>query len=387
MIIPADRVNKINEYYFSKKIREINKRNESGEDIINLGIGNPDMPPSDATLNTLQNEIVKHDAHGYQPYNGIFGLRSAFADWYQRGYAVALDPECEILPLIGSKEGILHISLTFLNPGDQVLIPDPGYPTYQSVTKMVGAEPIFYSLESTLGWQPEIDKLNKLDLSKVKLMWINYPNMPTGAKADLEFFKRIIDFGKRNDIIICNDNPYSFILNEKPLSILSVEGAKEIAIELNSLSKSHNMAGWRIGMLASNPEVINFILKIKSNTDSGIFKPLQLAAISALRNPKEWYMNLNLAYRKRREIVLEILDILHCKYATDQTGLFVWAKIPINFENSEVFSEHILNTYKLFITPGFIFGSQGDEYIRISLCVNTKNLNLVKSRIQLINKK
>ncbi|MCP4550701.1 MAG: aminotransferase class I/II-fold pyridoxal phosphate-dependent enzyme [Bacteroidetes bacterium] len=387
MIIPAQRVNAITEYYFSKKLREISKHNELGEDIINLGIGNPDMPPSDSTLNTLQSEITKHDAHGYQPYKGIAGLRSAFANWYQRSYEVELDPEREILPLIGSKEGILHISLTFLNPGDQVLIPDPGYPTYQSVTKMLGAEPITYSLVSKLGWQPELEKLNKLDLSKVKLMWINYPNMPTGAKADMAFFKRVIDFGKKNNIIICNDNPYSFILNEKPLSILSVKGAKEIAIELNSLSKSHNMAGWRIGMLASNPEVINFILKIKSNTDSGIFKPLQLAAISALNSSKEWYTNLNYEYRKRREIVLEILDILLCKYTPDQNGMFIWAKIPESFKNSEAFSEHILNTYKVFITPGFIFGSQGDKYIRISLCINTSKLNIVKSRIQLINKK
>ena len=381
MIIPAQRVNSINEYYFSHKLREIASRNASGEDIINLGIGNPDLLPSDSTIETLQVEILKSDAHGYQPYKGIDELRNAFSGWYKSKFKVDLNPETEILPLIGSKEGILHISMAFLNPGDTVLIPDPGYPTYKAVSEMIGANPLLYKLEKELNWLPDLDELKNRDLTGVKLMWVNYPNMPTGAQINKEGFEKLIDFARSHNIVICNDNPYSFILNENPLSILSIPGAKEIAIELNSLSKSHNMAGWRIGMLASNPQFIQYILKVKSNMDSGIFKPLQKAAVNALINADSWYKNLNHTYAERQKIGFEILDILKCTYQENQVGMFVWAKIPQTETGSELFAEHILNKAKVFITPGFIFGSQGEHYIRISLSNSREKLLLAKSRI------
>lgn len=383
MIIPATRVNSINEYYFSHKLREIAKRNASGEDIINLGIGNPDMLPSDSTIETLQFEITKTDAHGYQPYKGIDELRNAFAKWYQTKFKVELNPETEILPLIGSKEGILHISMAFLNPGDKVLIPDPGYPTYKAVSELIGATPLIYKLEKELSWLPDLDKLSNQDLSGVKLMWVNYPNMPTGAQINKEGFEKLLDFARSNNIVISNDNPYSFILNEEPLSILSIPDAKEIAIELNSLSKSHNMAGWRIGMLASNPIFIQHILKIKSNMDSGIFKPLQKAAAKALNTPDSWYKNLNHEYSERQKIGFEILDILKCNYQINQVGMFVWAQIPDTVSGSESFAENILNKTKVFMTPGFIFGAQGERYIRISLSNSREKLQLAKSRILL----
>ena len=381
MIIPANRINSISEYYFSKKLREIAKRNELGEGIINLGIGNPDMLPSHTTIQTLEQEISKTDAHGYQPYKGIDELRNAFANWYQTKYQVTLNPNSEILPLIGSKEGILHISMAFLNPGDKVLIPDPGYPTYSAVSNLIGASTILYKLESGLNWQPNLERLGEQDLTNVKLMWVNYPNMPTGASVEKTSFEKLIAFAKKNNIVICNDNPYSFILNEKPLSILSIPGAKEIAIELNSLSKSHNMAGWRLGMLASNPTFINHILKVKSNVDSGIFKPLQKAAVSALNNPDSWYKNLNIEYGERQKIAFEMLNYLKCDYQKNQVGMFVWAKIPKSAISSESFSEIILNKAKVFITPGFIFGSQGNNYIRVSLSNSREKLLLAKSRI------
>ncbi|MBU1014609.1 MAG: aminotransferase class I/II-fold pyridoxal phosphate-dependent enzyme [Bacteroidetes bacterium] len=383
MIIPAKRVNSINEYYFSHKLREIARRNASGEDIINLGIGNPDLLPSDSTIETLQVEISKTDSHGYQPYKGIDELRNAFSSWYKSKFKVDLNPETEILPLIGSKEGILHISMAFLNPGDKVLIPDPGYPTYKAVSELIGATPLIYKLEKELNWLPNLGKLSKLDLSGVKLMWVNYPNMPTGAQINKEGFKKLLDFARSNNIVICNDNPYSFILNEKPLSILSIPGAKEIAIELNSLSKSHNMAGWRIGMLASNTQFIQYILKVKSNMDSGIFKPLQKAAAKALNNPDFWYQNLNHEYAERQKIGFEILDILKCNYQINQVGMFIWAEIPNSVYSSESYAEHILNKAKVFITPGFIFGVQGERYIRISLSNSREKLLLAKSRILL----
>ena len=383
MIIPAKRVNSINEYYFSHKLREIARRNAQGEDIINLGIGNPDMLPSNSTIETLQTEILKADAHGYQPYKGIDDLRNAFSNWYRTKYGVNLNPDTEILPLIGSKEGILHISMAFLNPGDKVLVPDPAYPTYKAVSEMIGAIPLIYKLEKELGWFPDLESLNKQDLSGVKLMWVNYPNMPTGAQINKEDFGKLLDFARSNNILICNDNPYSFILNENPLSILSIPGAKEIAIELNSLSKSHNMAGWRIGMLASNPTFIQYILKVKSNMDSGIFKPLQKAAVSALKNPESWYQNLNNEYAERQKIGFEILDHLKCQYQKDQVGMFIWAQIPNHSNHSEIFAENILNTAKVFITPGFIFGEQGQRYIRISLSSPQEKLQLAKSRILL----
>ncbi len=381
MIIPANRVNITSEYYFSTKLREIAKRNAMGEDIINLGIGNPDLLPSNSTIETLQQEIPKVDAHGYQPYKGISELRDAYANWYNSKFKVELNPENEILPLIGSKEGILHISLAFLNPGDKVLIPDPGYPTYAAVSKMIGAEPMIYKLKRSLNWLPDLKALSKQDLSDVKLMWINYPNMPTGARIKKTDFIELLKFARANDIVLCNDNPYSFILNEKPMSILSISGAKNIAIELNSLSKSHNMAGWRMGMLASNSTFIQHILKIKSNADSGIFKPLQKAAVSALNNPESWYKNLNKEYAYRQKIAHEMLDILNCNYQKKQVGMFVWAHIPSNFETSESFSEKLLNEAAVFITPGFIFGEEGQKYIRISLSNSQEKLQLAKSRI------
>ncbi len=381
MIQPAERVKITNEYYFSTKLREIVKRNEMGEDIINLGIGNPDLLPSELTISTLEKEISKPDAHGYQPYKGIDELRNAYTSWYKNKFNVKLNPEKEILPLIGSKEGILHISLAFLNPGDQVLIPDPGYPTYAAVSKMIGATPRTYKLESHLNWLPDLKKLKSEDLSKVKLMWINYPNMPTGAQIDTSDFINLLNFAKENDIVLCNDNPYSFILNDKPKSILEIPGAKEIAIELNSLSKSHNMAGWRMGMLASNETFIQHILKIKSNADSGIFKPLQKAAVSALESSEEWYTNLNKEYSCRQKIAHQILDHLKCDYQKKQVGMFVWAKIPEGFDSSEAFSENLLNKSGVFITPGFIFGEQGQKYIRISLSNAQEKLLVAKSRI------
>jgi LL-diaminopimelate aminotransferase len=381
MIQPAERVKITSEYYFSTKLREIAKRNELGEDIINLGIGNPDLLPSDLTISTLENEISKPDAHGYQPYKGIDELRNAYTTWYQNKFNVKLDSEKEILPLIGSKEGILHISLAFLNPGDQVLIPDPGYPTYAAVSKMIGAIPKIYKLEGHLNWLPDLEKLSAQDLKGVKLMWINYPNMPTGAQINRSSFIELLDFAKANDIVLCNDNPYSFILNEKPRSILEIPGAKEIAIELNSLSKSHNMAGWRMGMLASNETFIQHILKIKSNADSGIFKPLQKAAVAALESPDDWYINLNKEYTNRQKIAHQILNHLNCKYQKEQVGMFVWAKIPNDFNDSKAFSEHLLNKSGIFITPGLIFGEQGQQYIRISLSNAQEKLLLAKSRI------
>ena len=381
MIQPAERVKITTEYYFSTKLREIARRNELGEDIINLGIGNPDLLPSDLTIRTLEKEISKPDAHGYQPYKGIDELRKAYTSWYRDKFKVELNPDKEILPLIGSKEGILHISLAFLNPGDEVLIPDPGYPTYAAVSKMIGAIPKTYKLERHLNWLPDLKKLKTQDLSKVKLMWINYPNMPTGAQIKKEDFISLLDFAKENDIVLCNDNPYSFILNEKPQSILEIQGAKDIAIELNSLSKSHNMAGWRMGMLASNETFIQHILKIKSNADSGIFKPLQKAAVSALESSEEWYTNLNKEYANRQKIAHQILDHLNCKYQNEQVGMFVWAKIPKNFKDSKAFSEHLLNKSGIFITPGFIFGEQGQQYVRISLSNAQEKLSLAKSRI------
>ncbi len=383
MIVPAQRVNHIEEYYFSQKLREIKQRIESGENIINLGIGNPDLLPSEATLHTLEQEIRKDQSHGYQPYKGIDELRAAISKWYHTRYKVDLNPETEILPLIGSKEGIMHISMAFLNPGDQVLIPDPGYPTYISVSKMVGAIPIPYTLKSEQNWQVNLEEISAMDLKAVKLMWVNYPHMPTGAKAGNNLFEELVDFALSKNIVLCNDNPYSFIMNSDPQSILSVPRAKECTIELNSLSKSHNMAGWRLGMLSSNPVFIQHILKIKSNMDSGIFKPMQKAAVSALNNPDSWYESLNTEYSERQKIVLEMLDILNCKYQKEQAGMFVWAEIPENFNHSETFSEHILHQNKIFLTPGFIFGEQGKRYIRVSLSNPKGKLKEAKSRILL----
>ena len=382
MITPADRISEVKEYYFSVKLKEIEKMRQAGIDVINLGIGNPDMPPAPEVLETLNRQASSPDNHGYQSYVGIPELRSAFAGWYKKYYNVSLNPGSEILPLIGSKEGIMHISMAFLNPGDGVLVPNPGYPTYSSVSKLVGAKIINYNLSESNGWLPDFEELEKQDLSSVKLMWINYPNMPTGANAAPGFFEKVIEFGKKHNILICNDNPYSFILNDKQRSILQVEGAKETALELNSLSKSHNMAGWRVGMVASSAEIISYILRVKSNMDSGMFKPLQLAAVKALELDSTWYESVNKQYLERRKLVWKIMDTLECSYDKNQTGMFVWAKISDKQKNGKELSDEILTKSHVFITPGFIFGDMGDKYIRISLCTNEKLLTEALNRIK-----
>lgn len=381
-IFPAQRVNNVKEYYFSKKLREIAQLNAKGEDIISLGIGGPDRPPHSDVVDTLCAEASNPDVHGYQPYVGIPELRKAFSAWYKTYYDVDLDSTTEIQPLIGSKEGILHISLAFLNPGDGVLVPNPGYPTYTSVSRLVGAEIFNYSLTEKSQWEPDFDELEKMPLERIKLMWVNYPHMPTGRKASMELYEKIVDFGKKHNIVIVNDNPYSFILNDSPISILKVQGAKDIAIEMNSLSKSHNMAGWRIGMLASNPTFVSWILKVKSNIDSGQFKPMMLAATKALNCGKEWYEEVNATYRRRRLIAEEIMNVLGCTFDSEQSGLFLWGKIPESENSSEVLADKILYGAKVFITPGFIFGSNGERYIRISLCATEQRMNEALERIK-----
>lgn len=385
-ITPANRVSEVKEYYFSKKLREIAGLNAKGADIISLGVGGPDRPPHADVIASLCEEAAKHDTHGYQPYVGLPVLRQAFAEWYKKFYNVTLDPEKEIQPLIGSKEGILHISLAFLNPGDGVLVPNPGYPTYSSVSKLAEAKLYSYDLTGENGWEPDFDKLEELPLDKIKLMWVNYPNMPTGTPANKELFEKLIAFGKKHNIVIVNDNPYSFILNDNPMSILSIEGAGDIAIEMNSLSKSHNMAGWRIAMVAANPTFIEWILKVKSNIDSGQFKPMMIAAAKALKCDKEWYEEVNKAYRSRRLVAEEIMNILGCSFDPGQRGLFLWGRIPADVENVEAFADKILYEARVFITPGFIFGSNGDRYIRISLCATEEKMKEALRRIKEMNK-
>lgn len=383
-ITPADRVGSVQEYYFSKKLKEVAEMNAAGKNVISLGVGSPDLPPSEQTVSALCEDAKKADAHGYQPYVGTADLRNGFAEWYRRWYQVALDPKTEIQPLIGSKEGILHISMAFLNPGDGVLVPNPGYPTYSSVSKLVGANLISYELKEELGWQPDFEALEQMDLSGVKLMWTNYPNMPTGANASPELYEKIVDFGRRHQIVICNDNPYSFILNEHPTSILSVPGAKEICIELNSMSKAHNMPGWRMGMLASNAQFVQWILKVKSNIDSGQFRPMQKAAAEALKAPKEWYDQMNRVYRSRRDLAGQIMHTLGCTYDENQVGMFLWGRIPDTAEGSEAVANKVLYEANVFVTPGFIFGSCGERYIRISLCCKNEALQEALNRIQTI---
>lgn len=378
---PADRTNTVEEYYFSGKLRQIEQMRRAGLDVINLGIGSPDQPPSENTINRLAEEARKPSSHGYQSYNGIPALRKAFAGWYLKYFNVNLDPEKEILPLMGSKEGIMHITMAFINPGDEVLIPDPGYPTYSSVTRLVGGVVRNYELEEKNGWLPDIDQIEKRMTGKEKLMWINYPHMPTGAKASGEIFRKLIDFSLRHNMLLCNDNPYSFILNSEYISLLSLEGAKETALELNSLSKSHNMAGWRVGMVAGHSEYITTILKVKSNMDSGMFRPVQEAAAEALGNPPEWYDKVNSVYRERRTLAGEIMDILGCVYDKNQTGLFLWGRIPDNIRSCELFVEEILNGANVFITPGFIFGKKGERYVRISLCADLERFKEAKKRM------
>ncbi|MCP9611671.1 pyridoxal phosphate-dependent aminotransferase [Coprobacter tertius] len=383
MITPANRVNQISEYYFSKKLKEIAEMNAKGMQVISLGIGSPDQPPHPDTIETLCNESRRNDTHGYQPYVGIPELRNAFATWYRKWFGVELDPAKEIQPLIGSKEGILHISLAFLNPGDGVLVPNPGYPTYRSVSNLAEANLIEYELKEENGWMPDFEEIEKNDLSNVKIMWVNYPNMPTGTPATPELFEKLVDFGKKHGIIIVNDNPYSFILNDNRLSILQVPGAKDICIEMNSMSKSHNMPGWRIGMLASNPQFVEWILRVKSNIDSGMFKPLQSAAVTALSTDETWHREMNIdLYRRRRHLAEEIVNTLGCSFDPDQVGMFLWARIPDNEVDSISLADKVLYQARVFITPGIIFGSQGKRFIRISLCATEEVLEKALERIK-----
>ena len=386
-ITPANRVQQVKEYYFSQKLKEIAQLNANGADIISLGIGGPDRPPHADAINALCQEAQKADSHGYQSYVGLPELREAFAQWYKRFYNVELNSTNEIQPLIGSKEGILHTTLAFVNPGDGVLLPNPGYPTYTSVSRLAEAELFTYDLTEESNWEPDFEALEKLPLEKIKLMWVNYPHMPTGKRASLELFQKLVDFGRKHNIVIVNDNPYSFILNDKPLSIFNIEGAKDIAIEMNSLSKSHNMPGWRIGMLASNPTFIQWILKVKSNIDSGQFRPMMKAAIEALNQGQEWYDEVNSTYAKRRLIAEEIMNTLGCHFYPKQSGLFLWGRIPESAVSSEAMADDILYNARVFITPGFIFGSNGERYIRISLCTKEEKMQEALNRIkQLITK-
>jgi aspartate/methionine/tyrosine aminotransferase len=381
-IIPANRLNSVSEYYFSAKLREVGEMNAAGKKVINLGIGNPDLPPSAETIAALCAEAQKPDVHGYQSYVGIPELRNEFAHWYKKWYNVELNPVSEIQPLIGSKEGILHITLAFVNPGDSVLVPNPGYPTYTSASSICEANIISYDLDENNDWQPDFEALEKMDLSKVKLMWVNYPNMPTGANATIELYQKLVAFGKKHSIVICNDNPYSFILNDEKLSILSVEGAKEICIEMNSMSKSHNMAGWRMAMLATNAEFVQWILKVKSNVDSGMYRPMMVAAVAALKNSEAWHAEMNKVYARRRVLALQIMDALDCKYDTKQVGMFIWARIPDKYSDSGVLADEILYGKNVFITPGFIFGDKGKRYVRISLCCPEPMLEEALKRIK-----
>jgi aspartate/methionine/tyrosine aminotransferase len=378
----ANRLNGIGEYYFSQKLREIEELNKQGKQVINLGIGSPDLPPHPDVIKTLHEESLKNNTHAYQSYKGSPVFRNAISNWYKQWYGVELNADTEILPLIGSKEGIMHICMTYLNEGDQALIPNPGYPTYAAAVKIAGAEAIAYELKEENGYKPDLDALSKTDLGKVKIMWVNYPQMPTGQLPDLKLFEEIVAFGKKNNILICHDNPYSFILNEKPMSLLAVDGAKDHVIELNSLSKSHNMAGWRVGMIAASKEHIEEVLRFKSNMDSGMFLPVQLGAAKALSLGKDWHDQLNAIYRKRREKVFELLDVLQCTYSTQQAGLFVWARIPSLYKDGFTLTDDVLYNSSVFITPGGIFGTAGIEYIRVSLCNTEEKYQEAINRIK-----
>ena len=370
-IKPAERLSLVSEYYFSRKLKEVAQMNAEGKDVISLAIGSPDMPPSEKTISKLCEVAQRPDSHGYQITMGIPELRQAMADFYKRWYDVDLDPSKEILPLIGSKEGILHVTLAFVNPGEEVLVPNPGYPTYTSLSKILGAKVVNYDLMEENGWQPDFNQLENMDLSRVRLMWTNYPNMPTGGNARMETYRKLVDFARRHNIVVVNDNPYSFILNKQPMSLLQVEGAKDCCIEFNSMSKSHNMPGWRVGMCIANPTFISWILRIKSNIDSGTFRGIQLAAAEALANDDEWHHEANIeTYARRRQYAEQIMDILGCTYDKNQVGMFLWGKIPEKYADSEELTELVLHKARVFITPGFIFGSKGQRYIRISLCAN-----------------
>lgn len=382
-IKPASRLDAVQEYYFSRKLKEVARLNAEGQDIISLAIGSPDQPPSPQTIDKLCEVAHDPSAHGYQPTMGTMELRKAMADFYHRWYGVEVDAASEVQPLIGSKEGILHITLAFVNPGDEVLVPNPGYPTYTSLSKILGAKVVNYNLDEDNGWQPDFEELERRDLSRVKLMWTNYPNMPTGGDARMETYRKLVDFARRHDIVVVNDNPYSFILNEHPLSLLQVEGAKDCCIELNSMSKGYNMPGWRVGMCVSNPQFISWILKIKSNIDSGTFRGLQLAAAEALTtNTEEWHRECNInVYRRRREIAERIMQALGCTYDDSQVGMFLWGKIADKYANAEQLTERVLHEARVFITPGFIFGSNGERYVRISLCAQDDKMQEALRRI------
>lgn len=382
-IKPAERLSLVSEYYFSRKLKEVAQMNAEGKDIISLAIGSPDMPPSKQTIQTLCEVASRPDTHGYQPTMGTPELRKAMADFYKRWYGVELNPATEIQPLIGSKEGILHVTLAFVNPGEEVLVPNPGYPTYTSLSKILGAKVVNYDLMEDNGWQPDFEQLEKMDLSRVKLMWTNYPNMPTGGNARMETYERLVDFARKHNIVVVNDNPYSFILNDKPMSLLQVEGAKDCCIEFNSMSKSHNMPGWRVGMCATNPTFISWILKIKSNIDSGTFRGIQLAAAAALSNDEEWHHEANIeTYSRRRKYAEQIMDALGCKYDPNQVGMFLWGRIPDSYSNCEELTERVLHEARVFITPGFIFGSKGERYVRISLCAKEEKIQAALERIE-----
>jgi aspartate/methionine/tyrosine aminotransferase len=380
MIQKAERLQSVTEYYFSRKLREVAQLRAEGKSIINMAIGNPDLPPPSEVLKALDTALNHDGVHQYQSYQGIPELRSAIAEFYGKYYNVDINPDGEILPLMGSKEGIMHISMAYLNKGDGVLLPNPGYPTYASVSNLMQADIIHYNLDASNNWQPNYEEIEKQDLSHVKIMWLNYPHMPTGTAASKEDLKKAVDFAKRHNILIVNDNPYSFILNNAPKSILEIEGAKEVAVELNSLSKTFNMAGWRVGMVVGDASIIKTILQVKSNMDSGMFLGIQKGAIAALNSPQKWFDELNAIYMKRREIVWQIFNMLGCSYEKENAGMFVWAKLPQG-EKSMEFIDQLLNEKEIFITPGTIFGSQGEGYIRASLCINETLLNEVLNRL------
>jgi LL-diaminopimelate aminotransferase len=376
----AKRLDTVQEYYFSKKLREVRALSAQGKPIINMGIGSPDLQPPPAVIEAIQQAVLQEGAHKYQSYQGLPAFREAVADFYQKNYQVVVNPENEILPLMGSKEGILHISMAFLNKGDQVLIPNPGYPTYTSVTNLVEAVPVFYDLTSEHNWEPNFKQLEQKDLSNVKLMWVNYPHMPTGAKATENLFKKLIAFGKKHQLLIINDNPYSFVLNNNPLSILSIDGAKETAIELNSLSKSFNMAGWRVGMLLGATPILEEVLKVKTQMDSGMFYGIQQGAIAALKVSSGWFENMNEIYQKRRKLIWQIAEALDCTFDKNTSGMFVWAKIPAG-KKAENIVDDLLYKHHIFIAPGTIFGSKGEGYIRFSLCVPEEKIKEALDRL------
>ena len=379
-MVTANRLHTVEEYYFSKKLREVNAMKAAGAPIINLGIGSPDLAPPKAVISAITDSLTDATAHKYQGYQGLPELRSAMADFYQTHYKVSLNPENEILPLIGSKEGIMHISMAYLNEGDAVLIPNPGYPTYTSVTKLVGADPVFYDLKASSNWQPDLAALEAMDLSKVKIMWVNYPHMPTGTLGDQTVLKALVDFAKKHSILLINDNPYSFILNEHPSSIFNIEGAKEVCLELNSLSKTFNMAGWRVGMLTGSAAHLQNVIKVKSNMDSGMFYGIQKGAIEALNSSKNWFTDLNKIYAERRQLVWELATALNCTFETSTSGMFVWAKLPSGLK-SETFIDTLLQEHHIFIAPGTIFGSNGEGYIRFSLCAPKESIQSAIKRV------